>query len=156
MGKSIFGFFDDLVRIPLLARLPGRIHPGTVVHQPVSQIDFMPTILDYLGVPAPEKIHGRSLRPLVEGHSVPWRDYAFCQRADAYRMLRTERYKLVLRGEPQAVALYDLHNDPHEDHNLAADPAHAATVRQMHRQLLEVMAADGDAQRDRFAKDPLA
>ena len=54
------------------------------------------------------------------------------------------------------MALYDLDNDPHEDHNLAAEPAHAATVRQMHRQLLEVMAADGDPQRSRFAKDPLA
>ena len=29
IGKSIFSFYDDLVRIPLLMRLPGRIPPGT-------------------------------------------------------------------------------------------------------------------------------
>ena len=29
IGKSIQGFYDDLVRIPLLVRLPGRIKPGT-------------------------------------------------------------------------------------------------------------------------------
>ena len=33
IGKSIFSFYDDLVRIPLLMRLPGRIPAGTVVTQ---------------------------------------------------------------------------------------------------------------------------
>jgi arylsulfatase A-like enzyme len=54
------------------------------------------------------------------------------------------------------VALYDLQNDPHEDHNLAGDPARAGTVREMHRRMLEVMAADGDPMHDAFAGDPLA
>jgi arylsulfatase A-like enzyme len=156
IGKSIQSFFDDLVRIPLLMRLPGRITPGTVVRQPVSQIDFMSTILDYLGVPVPEKIHGRSMRPLAEGREVPWRDYAFCQRASASRMLRADGYKLFYRPKPRAVALYDLQNDPHEDRNLAGDPAHAGKVREMHRRLLEVMAADGDPMHAAFAGDPLA
>jgi len=156
IGKSIYSFYDDLVRIPLVMRLPGRIQPGRVVDQPVSQIDFMPTILDYVGLRVPEKIHGRSMRPLVEGRHVEWRDHAFCQRADAGRMLRTERYKLVYRPKPRVVALYDLENDPHEDRNLAAEAAHAETVRQMHRRLLEVMTNDGDPARDRFAVDPLA
>jgi arylsulfatase A-like enzyme len=155
IGKSIFSFYDDLVRIPLSMRLPGRIPPGTVVGEPVSQIDFLPTILDYLGLPIPEPIHGRSMRPLVEGRDVEWRDHAFCQRANAGRMLRTRRYKLTYRPKPRAVALYDLENDPHEDRNLADDAAHATTVRQMHGRLLEVMAADGDPMRARYAADPL-
>ena len=155
IGKSIQSFYDDLVRIPLLMRLPGKIPAGTVVDEPVSQIDFMPTILDYLGLPVPEGIHGRSMRPLVEGQPVEWRDYAFCQRANSSRMLRTERYKLLYRPKPGGVALYDLQNDPHEDHNLAAETAHAKTVREMHARLLEVMARDGDPMHDRFAADPL-
>ncbi len=155
IGKSIFSFYDDLVRIPLLMRLPGRIRPGTVVKQPVSQIDLMPTILDYAGVPVPGKIHGRSTRPLLEGRDLRWRDYAFCQRAEVARMLRTERYKYVYRPKPRVVALYDLKNDPDEDHNLAADRGQAKTVRQMHRRLLEVMDNDADPTRDRFAGDPL-
>ncbi|MFW6164046.1 MAG: sulfatase-like hydrolase/transferase, partial [Planctomycetota bacterium] len=76
IGKSIGSFFDDLVRIPLAMRFPGRIRPGTVVDAPVSQIDYMPTLLDYLGQPVPEDIHGRSMRPLVEGRGVAWRDHA--------------------------------------------------------------------------------
>jgi choline-sulfatase len=97
-----------------------------------------------VGKAIPEVIHGKSLRPLVEGQDVPWRDYAFCQRANSGRMLRTERYKLTYRVQPRAVALYDLLEDPHENRNLAEDPAIDPTVRQMHERLLEVMAADGD------------
>ena len=156
IGKSISSFYDDLVRIPLSMRLPDGIPAGTTVGQPVSQIDFMPTILDYASLPVPEKIHGRSMRPLVEGRQVAWRDHAFCQRGNGARMLRTERFKFVYRPQPRLVALYDLEADPHEDRNLAADPAHAGTVRRMHGRLLEVMAADGDPVRERFAKDPLA
>jgi arylsulfatase A-like enzyme len=144
IGKSIAGCFDDLVRIPLLMRLPGRIEPGAVIKQPVSQIDFMPTILDFAGIAAPEKIHGESLRPLIEGRKVAWRDYAFAQRANNLRMLRTEQYKYVASPDRRIVALYDLQNDPNEDHNLAAEPKHEATLVMMHKRLIAVMARDGD------------
>jgi len=144
IGKSIFSFYDDLVRIPLLARLPGRIPAGTIVREPVSQVDFMPTILDYVGLPAPEKIHGRSLRPLLEGRPVSWREHAFCQRAGTGRMLRTEQYKYFCRTDGKVVALYDLEDDPHEDRNLADEPGNKALVRRMHGRLLEVMDEDGD------------
>ncbi len=156
VGKSIFGFYDDLVRIPMVMRVPGRIRPGTRLNQPVSQVDLMPTILDYLGQKVPQPIHGQSLRPLLEGRSTAWRDYAFCQRADAGRMLRTERWKYFYRGKNKIVALYDLQNDPHEDRNLAADPRHAAQVRALHARLLQVMQADGDPLAERFPADPLA
>lgn len=151
IGKSIFGFYDDLVRIPLLMRLPGKIAPGTVVDGPVSQIDLMPTIVDYLGMPIPEKIHGASLRPLVERRDVPWRDYAFCQRASQGRMLRTDRYKFFLRDKPGVVALYDLKDDPHEDRNLAADQGYARLARDLRDRLIDVMRRDGDPEWERFA-----
>ncbi len=155
IGKSIFSIYDDLVRIPMVMRLPGRIKPGTTVRQPVSQIDVMPTILDYVGRPVPDMIHGRSMRPLVEGRQAPWRDYAFCQRAHAARLLRTERYKLLYRPKPKVVALYDLKEDPQENNNLAQSKAHAKTVRHMHRRLVEVMKQDGDPMVERYAADPL-
>ena len=160
IGKSVGSYYDDLVRIPLTMRLPGAIRPGTVVSQPVSQIDLMPTILDYVGQPLPERLPGRSLRPLLEGRDVSWRDYAFCQRANQSRMLRTDRHKYVYgkRGpkQPPLVALYDLERDPEENRNLADSPEHADLVRRMHRRLLEVMAQDGDPLRASFPHDPVS
>lgn len=156
VGKSIFGFYDDLVHIPLMMRLPHQIAAGGIVHQPVSQIDYMPTILDFAGFPIPAGIQGRSMRPLIEGRQVPWRDYAFCQRADAGRMLRSGEYKLVYRSRPRVVALYDLKKDPHEDHNLADDPVYADTVRKMHQKLVKIMVEGGDPAVDMFRPDPLA
>jgi len=156
IGKSISSFFDDLVRIPLAMRLPGRIRPGTVVKAPVSQIDLMPTIVDYAGQPVPPDVHGSSLRPLIEGRRVEWRDYAFCQRAMGGRMLRTRRYKYAYGVRPRMRALYDLENDPNEDHNLADEAAHAVALRHMHRRLLAVMEADGDPLAAELPSDPLA
>ena len=156
IGKSISSFFDDLVRIPLLLQLPGTIKPGTVIKEPVSQVDFMPTILDYVGLPIPQGIHGRSLRPLLEGKPSAWRDYAFCQRADRLRMLRTDRYKYAYGVKGTMLALYDLHGDPNEDRNLAPEDRHAGTVRRMHTRLLEVMRQDGDPLVSEFPDDPLA
>jgi len=142
IGKSITSIYDDLLRIPLLMRLPGRIRPGTVVDRPVSQIDFMPTILDYLGHDIPNGIHGRSMRGLIEGRDVAWRDHAFCQRGEHIHMLRTDRYKFFHRPNSRLAALYDLKNDPNENHNLCADPSHTATIREMQKRLATVM-ADG-------------
>jgi arylsulfatase A-like enzyme len=154
IGKSVNGYFDDLVRIPLCMRLPGRIRPGTVVRNPVSQIDYMPTILDYLGMPAPEKIHGRSMRPLIEGRKTQWRDFAFCQRGPLSRMIRTAQYKYACAPKARITALYDLERDPNEDRNLARDPAHAPTLRAMHARLLEVMTRDGDPLAREFPAHP--
>jgi arylsulfatase A-like enzyme len=110
-----------------------------------------------VGLPIPDKIHGRSMRPLIEGRDVKWRDYAFCQRANSLRMLRTARYKYVTAvGKGPIRALYDLQADPNEDRNLAPDPAHAETLRMMHRRLLEVMAADGDPMAKDMPKEPPA
>ena len=154
IGKCTDGYSDDLVRIPLFMRLPGTIKAGTVVRQPVSQVDLMPTILDYVGQPPPEHIHGQSARPLIEGRGVPWRDYAFCQRANESRMLRTEQYKYVLVRGGKRAALYDLRRDPDENCNLAGKPEEADVVRQMHHRLLEVMANDGDPLRSKFLNQP--
>jgi arylsulfatase A-like enzyme len=114
----------------------------------------MPTILDYVGQPVPEKLHGRSLRPLIEGRDVPWRDHAFCQRANQGRMLRTERWKYVWGQNGKIAALYDLEKDPHEDKNLAGDAAHRDTLRQMHARLRKIMGDDGDPLLAKMQSEP--
>lgn len=43
----------------------------------VQSIDIAPTILDYAGVEIPETMQGASMKPLVEGKVVDWREHAF-------------------------------------------------------------------------------
>lgn len=66
--------FEEAARVPLLVRLPGQMACSRI-RVPVSQIDLVPTLLDWMGQPIPEHVEGQSLRPLVEGQKdVPPRD----------------------------------------------------------------------------------
>src|SRR5438105_8400314 len=51
-GKEVM--FEEAARIPYLVRLPSR-RQGVRVGQPVSHIDFLPTLLDLLGKPKPDQ-----------------------------------------------------------------------------------------------------
>lgn len=55
-------------RTPWLMRWPGKIAPGTVDREHlISGIDFMPTILDAVGLPIPPDTDGRSFLPILRG-----------------------------------------------------------------------------------------
>lgn len=59
--------YDEVLRVPLVLRLPGSdAPPGRRVSARVRLIDVLPTVLGYLGVPAPAHLRGESLLPLVE------------------------------------------------------------------------------------------
>src|SRR5256885_4693271 len=66
--------YQPSVRIPLLVSgLAGfGIEAGTVLNEPVSLEDIMPTILDLTHVPMPKTVEGRSLLPLLRKEAVEW------------------------------------------------------------------------------------
>jgi arylsulfatase A-like enzyme len=64
-----FALHEHLVRVPLVVAGPG-VNPVTVADQ-VRHVDLFPTIADLCGVEIPPNIDGRSLRPLMEGDSLP-------------------------------------------------------------------------------------
>jgi arylsulfatase A-like enzyme len=60
--------FEGGVRVPFVARWPGRIPAGTVVREPAMTIDLLPTIAHLAGAPLPERpIDGQDIRPLLFG-----------------------------------------------------------------------------------------
>jgi len=61
------GLSDSSLRVPLLVRFPGHIHPGTRVSQTVRNVDILPTITDELGLPVPSDLDGRSLVAAIQG-----------------------------------------------------------------------------------------
>ena len=162
VGKGVSAFYDEVVRVPLLMRLPGRIEPGTVVGEQASLVDLMPTILDYAGVECPGGIHGLSLRPLLEGRAGPWRRFIFSQRTiapldrpDLQRMIRSQEHKYCFYGNGQA-QLFDLVHDPRERENLFDDRSQRSMVRYLHEELRKWAAQIDHATHRALPADPLA
>lgn len=65
--------FEMGLRTPIVLTWPNHIKAGQRLPNLVSALDLMPTILDLAGLPIPESCGGRSLRPLLEGRPVEWR-----------------------------------------------------------------------------------
>ncbi len=147
MDKTHGTFYDDLMRVPLLMRLPGAVPAGRVSDALVATADLAPTFLDYLGATPLPRAHGRSLRGVLEGRDSGY-DAVFGERNEpasksAARMVRTREWKLCLlpRGQHE---LYDLKADPDETRNVYADSANAAVVKGLRERLRAHMAAIGD------------
>ena len=134
-------FFEWAMRVPLLARLPGR-HGGQRIGANVSLLDLMPTLLELAGI-GPEELSeptaGRSLLGLLVGGDWPDRALAeySAEAAEAPMvMIRQGAYKYI-HGETDPPLLFDLENDPDELRNLAGDPAQAARCEDFARQVAE-------------------
>ena len=56
--------YEEAVKVPLLVRLPGQPESRRIMG-PVSQVDLIPTLLDYLGEPIPPHLEGVSLRRMM-------------------------------------------------------------------------------------------
>lgn len=59
--------YEELLRIPLVVRLPGAVRGGSEVAGPVDQLDFAPTLLDLAGVAVPVEMPGASWLPAWSG-----------------------------------------------------------------------------------------
>lgn len=64
-----FALYEHLVRVPLIVWGPGVSSHD--IDQQVRHVDLFPTLADLCGVPIPDGIDGRSLKPLIEGNTLP-------------------------------------------------------------------------------------
>jgi arylsulfatase A-like enzyme len=142
--------YDEIVRVPLIVRWPGRVVPGTVVQDFVyNMLDLPPTITEATGAePAPD-FHGRSLLPALDGEDrEPRTEVISTYNGQQFglfsqRMLRTNEWKYVWNGT-DVDELYDLREDPAEVRNLIHDPRHHDLVAALRARLYQAMRADGD------------
>jgi arylsulfatase A-like enzyme len=152
-------FYEEIARVPLLVRWPGRVaRPGSVVDAFVcNEIDLAATICKAAGVPVPDGFQGRSLTALLEGIAQDDRDAAFGQYMGAHlglysiRMVRERRWKYVWNGVAED-ELYDLESDAGELHNRADDPACAGEVRRLRARLVARMEQTGDPLLNRWTR----
>jgi arylsulfatase A-like enzyme len=157
MEKSVGAFYDDLMRVPLIMRLPGQIPAGAVCEAAASSVDIAPTILDLVGAEPLSAAHGHSLTPIAGG-AVEEDRPVFGERGElekpntAARMVRTRAWKLSWEERNNRKELFDLAKDPNESHDLSRDPAFAPVVERLSTQLLEHMREVKDVALPRFAK----
>lgn len=134
-------FYEESVRVPLLAYCPELIKGGTVVHEMVQNVDIGPTIMEAAGIRKAPQMRGESWLPLAEGEQIAdWRkriyyeyywEYDFPQTPTTFGV-RTDKYKYIrYQGVWDINEFYDLENDPHETHNLIHDPAMQPVIRQL-------------------------
>jgi arylsulfatase A-like enzyme len=135
--------YQELVHIPLAVRLPGPARAGRREPAPVQQIDLVPTLLDFAGVPRPPGLPGRDLAALWlgrrEAEVIPpllFSEERFAV-VDKYAV-RAGATKLILNNDGPELwragsheELYDLARDPKERDNLVASrPISVAFLRQ--------------------------
>ena len=135
--------FEESARVPLIVSAPGQKVRGKSTRALVELVDLYPTVLDLCGHPAPSYLEGQSLRPVLDNPARPFKKAAFTMvsggrdsREIIGRAVRTDRYRYMKWTGPGAgEELYDEQTDPREFTNLAAHPAHVATLATMRKTL---------------------
>ena len=143
--------FDWTTHVPLIYRLPGRIAAGKRSDILVSNYDFLPTVLDYLGLKdkTPQKPHlpGHSYDSALNGKQEAWDNTVYFEFENT-RAIRTRDSKYIGRFPKGPNELYDLKTDPDERHNLVDQPAHAPKQKELHARLDEFFTTYADPQYD--------
>jgi N-acetylglucosamine-6-sulfatase len=136
--------YEESIRIPMLARYPGLIKPGSVAQPFALNIDIAPTFLELAGVRAPGGIQGHSLVPVMRGNAKGWRQSFLMEyfeepqfpRIPTFQGVRGERWKYTRYPTlPEMDELYDLRNDPDELNNLYQSAAAGGALKSMRTEL---------------------
>lgn len=158
-AHGLFGkanLLEPAAGVPLLLCGPD-IRPGRVEPVPVSHVDLYPTIVEGAGlspVAAEADLPGHSLFQMASRNSPVFAEYHATGTRRGVSMLRAGPYKLIHHLDAPA-QLFNLEADPSERHDLATDPAAAARVQELERQLHAICdpaAVDERARADQRAK----
>jgi len=135
------------LRVPMIARWPGKVPAGKTSDQVWAFWDVIPTLAEVAGLPAPQGIDGISMLPAILGekqeaqHDYLYWDYGHCR--EVYQQgLRMGDWKAIRLGADSPLALYDLKADPGETTNLAGK--HPDVVKRMEAHMKEAVIPSPD------------
>jgi arylsulfatase A-like enzyme len=150
---------DPALRIPLIIRDPTKpLSHGTSTNMLTESVDIAPTLLDWCAGEIALAFDGGSLMPFMDG-SPPesWRTHVFAEaemgEPDAptrferslglsassanYAVLRDHQFKYVHFNGGLPPMLFDMQNDPNENHDLAQNTEFADVLRQFSSRMLD-------------------
>ena len=139
-GTHPLNMYENSVKVPFIVSHPARLPKGKVATAMMSQYDFMPTLLDYLGLPQPQDdtLPGASFVPVWSGEKNEIRhEVVVYDEYGPVRMIRTHEWKYVHRYPYGPHELYDLVNDPDERSNLSEEESKQGVVVEMRRRLAQ-------------------
>ncbi len=134
LGKQTM--YEEGIRVPLIIRGPG-IRTGHRCHALVDLMDIMPTMCDFTGADIPPEVDGMSLEPFTAGRETKERESIFCHYEDLFRMVKTDRYKLILHLRTDREEMFDLYSDPLELRDLSRSRRHQAIQGKLRRLLAD-------------------
>ena len=131
---------DGGIRVPMIARWPGRVAAGTTSDLPSAFWDFLPTACELAGVEPPDNIDGISYLPTLLGEPARQQKHEYLYWASQEGRqpvgVRHGKWKLVSYGRPKNAPkaeedwrLYDLTKDIGETNDIAAE--HPAIVEKI-------------------------
>lgn len=152
-----FALYEESVRVPFIISCLGEGVAITKEHLDekyfVSGVDLFPTVCDYASIDIPETCQGMSLRPLVEGKNIPWRQYAYIESNYWGRSIVTDKHKFITEYKPKEIEdflppgpdaeqlgriqLFESTNDPYETVNLVDSPEHQDVINSCREKLLD-------------------
>ncbi len=148
--------YETSAKIPFVLYYRGKVRAGTVIHEALGCVDFLPTILGMMQVKTLGTEQGRDASTLFTTGCAPrdWKDISFLRGTGSpgtvnWLAVVNRRYKLVI--SPKDVPwLFDLKTDPDELTNVFQSPPYRDILRSMAKDLL----AYGKQFSDSYVTDP--
>lgn len=143
-----YTLYEEMVRIPLIMKLPGGAHAGEVNDGMARHIDLAPTMLRFAGAAQPAAMPGQALFDASGAFANGTITHAFGHNdfeGNVLHSVRTLNRALIVAepGNPRGLApreLYDMTADPYQQKNAAAEPGQAEALRAL-EELLRIHGA---------------
>jgi arylsulfatase A-like enzyme len=160
LQKSVL--YEESARVPMLMKVPWLAPANGNIEGRFSLVDLTPTVLDMIGADVPDRLHGRSRLPVLQGDEtlasndvvVEWNgrnlepssngeEFDRIQNARKRALIGSDGWKLVV-GLEDRNELFDLNTDPAELNNLIDSKDHQARGAEMLSRLVDWQAAVDD------------
>ncbi len=133
--------YEDMVRVPMMVRLPNQIPAGQHSQSLQSLVDFAPTVLNIAGLNIPHTMTGIDQTDVWFGKQETIRNHVIIENHHQPTTIHlktyvNERYKLTVYYNRPYGELFDLQADPQEINNLWHQPDHAELKAHLVMQLL--------------------